>query len=139
MFGFAVVSSDDRPEADTSCEAALRNSVILTNVALAVVIGLQLVPGWGEFLLVQMPCAMIAATAGVRLFFVQHQSRTPLPGLDEWSYADGAARQLPSSRQAVAVLHRQHRPPSRPPPERPDSNYNLQRAHDEKPVFTTRR
>ena len=55
----------------------LRNSVILTNVALAVVIGLQCwFLGWGEFLLVQMPCAMIAATAGVWLFFVQHQSRT---------------------------------------------------------------
>ena len=72
----------------------LRNSVILTNVALAVVIGLQCwFLGWGEFLLVQMPCAMIAATAGVlavlRAAPVEDVYREDS---SEWSYADAALR-----------------------------------------------
>src|ERR671910_3468454 len=49
----------------------------------------------------------------------------------------GAARELlPEAAAALPVLHRQHRPPPRPPLERQKvPNYNLQRAHDENPIF----
>jgi omega-6 fatty acid desaturase (delta-12 desaturase) len=131
MIGPRLTSREKRPR--------LRNSVILTNVALAVVIGLQCwFLGWGEFLLVQMPCAMIAATAGVWLFFVQHQFEDVYwEDSSEWSYADAALRgsshlKLPKLLQFFTGnigLHHVHHLNARIP------NYNLQRAHDENPVF----
>ena len=57
MIGPRLTSPEKRPR--------LRNSVLLTNIALGVVLGLQIwLLGWFPFLLVQMPCAIIAATAG---------------------------------------------------------------------------
>jgi omega-6 fatty acid desaturase (delta-12 desaturase) len=50
-----------------------RNSVIWTNIALAAVIGwLILEIGWQAFLLVEIPILLIATSAGVWLFYVQH-------------------------------------------------------------------
>lgn len=49
-------------------------STILTNVGIAVpVVGLMWLLGIGPFLMVQVPITLMAATAGVWLFFVQHQ------------------------------------------------------------------
>src|SRR6202035_5988100 len=52
----------------------LRRSVIGTNVALAVLVGaLCWLLGWSNFLLVQAPTVLLAGSAGVWLFYVQHQ------------------------------------------------------------------
>ena len=77
--------------------------------------------GWQRFLLVQLPAALLAGSAGVWLFYVQHQfedvyweTRRPL----ELRRRGAAGQLLPEAAEGAAVLHRQHRPPSRPPPER---------------------
>jgi omega-6 fatty acid desaturase (delta-12 desaturase) len=117
----------------------LRNSVLLTNLALgAMVVGLCVLLGWQAFLLVQMPAAIIAATAGVWLFYVQHQFEDVYwESSDQWSYADAALRgssylKLPKVLQFftgnIGLHHVHHLSASVP-------NYNLQRAHDENPVF----
>ena len=53
----------------------MRRSVIATNIALVVVVGGALLrsSAGSEYLLVQMPTAILAGTAGVWLFYVQHQ------------------------------------------------------------------
>lgn len=131
MIGPRLTSRDKRQR--------LRNSVLLTNVALGVVIGGQiLLLGWLPFLLVQMPCAMIAATAGVWLFYVQHQFEDVYwENSGDWSYAEAGLRgsshlKLPKVLQFFTGnigLHHVHHLNARIP------NYNLQRAHDENPVF----
>ena len=66
MFGPRLWSRSMRPRQ--------RRSVIVTNFFLAVLVGRDLLArrlaGW---LLVQMPSAILAGTAGVWLFYVQHQ------------------------------------------------------------------
>ena len=68
----------------------IRRSIIYTNVALGVMLaGLCWLMGWKEFLLVQMPTAWIAGSAGVFLFFVQHQFEDAYwESSGDWSYAD---------------------------------------------------
>jgi acyl-lipid omega-6 desaturase (Delta-12 desaturase) len=57
-----------------SARPRLRRSVIATNIALAALVGgLCWLVGWREYLLVQMPTALLAGSAGVWLFYVQHQ------------------------------------------------------------------
>jgi omega-6 fatty acid desaturase (delta-12 desaturase) len=117
----------------------IRNSVILTNVAVgAMVTGLCLLLGWREYLLVQMPTALLAGSAGVFLFYVQHQFEDAYWETGEdWSYADAALRgssylKLPKILQFFTGnigLHHVHHLSARIP------NYNLQRAHDENPMF----
>jgi omega-6 fatty acid desaturase (delta-12 desaturase) len=117
----------------------VRNSVIQTNVALMLTIGLICwLFGWKEYLAVQLPTAMLAATVGVWLFYVQHQFEDPYwrEG-HEWSYADAALRgssylKLPKLLQFFTAnigLHHVHHLATRVP------NYHLQRAHDENPMF----
>lgn len=51
-----------------------RRSVLLTNLAIgAIIIGLSLGLGFTTYLLVQLPILLIAAGAGMWLFYVQHQ------------------------------------------------------------------
>jgi len=117
----------------------IRRSVIATNVALAVLVGgVCLLVGWREFLLIQMPTALLAGSAGVWLFYVQHQFEdTYWESADEWSYADAALRGsshlvLPKVLQFFTGnigLHHVHHLSARIP------NYNLQRAHDENEIF----
>jgi len=66
----------------------LRNSVLLTNLALGVSIAaLCLLLGWKEFMLVQLPAAYLAAAAGVWLFYVQHQfDRTEWERDGDWNF-----------------------------------------------------
>ena len=116
-----------------------RQSIILTNVALgAIVLGLSLLMGWQAYLLVQAPIILLAGAAGVWLFYVQHQFEdTYWQSADDWSYADAALRgssylKLPKVLQFFSGnigLHHVHHLSARIP------NYNLQRAHDENPVF----
>lgn len=67
-------------------------STMATNLALAVVFGGSIwILGVVPFLLVYLPTTMLAATAGVWLFYVQHQFEDThwAPG-DEWSHAVAA-------------------------------------------------
>jgi acyl-lipid omega-6 desaturase (Delta-12 desaturase) len=117
----------------------MRRSVIATNIALAVAIGaLCWVVGWRDFLLVQGPTIMLAGAAGIWLFYVQHQFEDAYwQGTGSWSYADAALRgssylKLPKVLQFFSGnigLHHVHHLNARIP------NYNLQRAHDETPMF----
>ncbi len=119
--------------------ARVKRSVRLTNVALAVVVGaVCFALGWQEVLLIQGPIALLAGAAGVWLFYVQHQFEDVYwENNGEWSYADAALRgssylKLPKVLQFFTGnigLHHVHHLSARIP------NYNLQRAHDENPVF----
>jgi acyl-lipid omega-6 desaturase (Delta-12 desaturase) len=115
------------------------HSVWLTNVALAVVLGaIFWVAGPVAWLEVQMPTAMLAGIAGVFLFYVQHQFEDAYWETGEqWDYADAALKgssylKLPKVLQFFSGnigLHHVHHLSAKIP------NYNLQRAHDESPIF----
>jgi omega-6 fatty acid desaturase (delta-12 desaturase) len=113
--------------------------ILGTDIAIVAVIGaLCVLFGWSEVLLVQLPPAMLAGATGVWLFYVQHQ----FEGVywqrhDSWSYSESALRgssylKLPSVLQFftgnIGLHHVHHMSPKIP-------NYNLQRAHDENPIF----
>ena len=56
----------------------IRRSVHFTNASLAVLIaGGCVLVGWRDFLLIEGPAAMIAGSAGIFLFYVQHQFEEP--------------------------------------------------------------
>lgn len=141
MFGFGpvfamiigprIVSKNARPR--------MRRSVLRTDVALALIVApLCWWIGWDNFLLVWAPGALLAGSAGIWLFYVQHQFEdTYWQRAEGWSYADAALRgssylRLPKVLQFFTGnigLHHVHHLSARVP------NYNLQRAHDENPVF----
>jgi acyl-lipid omega-6 desaturase (Delta-12 desaturase) len=113
--------------------------IVATDIAIVAILGgLGVLLGWLPVVLVQTPSAMLAGAAGVWLFYVQHQ----FEGVywqrnDDWSYAESALRgsshlKLPKVLQFFTGnigLHHVHHLSTRIP------NYNLQRAHDENPVF----
>jgi acyl-lipid omega-6 desaturase (Delta-12 desaturase) len=122
-----------------SARPRIRRSVLGTDVVLAVLIGaICWLVGWETFLLVQMPPALLAGSAGIWLFYVQHQFEdTYWQSTDEWSYGEAALRgsshlKLPRTLQFFTAnigLHHVHHLNARIP------NYNLQRAHDENPFL----
>jgi omega-6 fatty acid desaturase (delta-12 desaturase) len=131
MVGPRLVARSARPR--------MRNSVLGTDVALAVLVGsLCWSIGWLQFLVVWAPPALLAGSAGIWLFYVQHQFEDAYwqSGAD-WNYADAALHgssylRLPKLLQFFTGnigLHHVHHLNSRIP------NYNLQRAHDENPMF----
>jgi omega-6 fatty acid desaturase (delta-12 desaturase) len=117
-----------------------RNSILGTNLALVVLIGaICWLIGWQAYVLIQLPTAWLAASAGVWLFYVQHQFEdTYWRDGEEWSYADAALRgssylKLPKLLQFFTGnigLHHVHHLSARVP------NYYLQRAHDSTPIFS---
>jgi omega-6 fatty acid desaturase (delta-12 desaturase) len=131
LVGPRLVPRDARPR--------MRRSVLGTNLALALLVGvLCWLIGWSDFLLVQFPTVMLAGSAGIWLFYVQHQFEDAYwQEAGDWSYADAALRgssylKLPKVLQFFSGnigLHHVHHLNSRIP------NYNLQRAHDENPIF----
>ena len=72
----------------------IKRSVILTNLALAVLIGgLCWLLGWREYLLVQVPIIWLAGAGGVFLFYVQHQFEdTYWESSTDWTFTDAALR-----------------------------------------------
>ncbi|HZK15711.1 MAG TPA: fatty acid desaturase [Solirubrobacterales bacterium] len=116
-----------------------RRSVLATNLALAIVIGaIVWLAGPQAWLLVQMPIAILAGTVGVFMFYVQHQFEDVYwESSEHWSYADAALRgssylKLPKLLQFFSGnigLHHVHHLSAKIP------NYNLQRTHDENPIF----
>jgi acyl-lipid omega-6 desaturase (Delta-12 desaturase) len=117
----------------------MRRSVLGTDVVLVAVTGvLCWLIGWERFLLVWAPPALLAGSLGIWLFYVQHQFEDAYWQCGEdWDYADAALRgssylKLPKVMQFFTGnigLHHVHHLNARIP------NYNLQRAHDENPVF----
>jgi acyl-lipid omega-6 desaturase (Delta-12 desaturase) len=122
-----------------SARPRIRRNVIATNIALAALVGgLCWLVGWRDYLLVQLPSALLAGSAGIWLFYVQHQFEdTYWQSAGDWSYADAALRgsshlKLPKLLQFFTGnigLHHVHHLSTRVP------NYNLQRAHDHNPIF----
>jgi omega-6 fatty acid desaturase (delta-12 desaturase) len=117
----------------------IRNAVYATNAVVVVLIGgLCWLIGWQQYLEIQVPILMISGAAGIWLFYVQHQFEDAYwESAQVWSYADAALRgssylKLPKVLQFFTGnigLHHVHHLSARIP------NYNLQRAHDDNPIF----
>jgi omega-6 fatty acid desaturase (delta-12 desaturase) len=117
----------------------LRRSVLRTNVAVAAMVaGMCWLVGWRDYLIVQMSVALLAGSAGVWLFYVQHQFEdTYWEHKGEWSFTAAALHgsshlALPGVLRFFTSnigLHHVHHLNARIP------SYNLQRAHDENPEF----
>jgi omega-6 fatty acid desaturase (delta-12 desaturase) len=131
MIGPRLWSSQMRPRQ--------RRSVIVTNIVLAILIAaIVSIVGPQGWLLVQIPTAILAGTLGVFMFYVQHQFEDVYwETSDRWNYADAALQgssylKLPKLLQFFTGnigLHHVHHLSAKIP------NYNLQRAHDESPIF----
>ncbi len=141
MFGLGpVIAMVVGPRIATRAQRPrMRHSVLSTDaVLIALVVGLCWLMGWQSFLLVWAPPAMLAGSIGIWLFYVQHQFEDAYwQSGAEWDYADAALRgssylKLPKVLQFFTGnigLHHVHHLNARIP------NYNLQRAHDENPIF----
>lgn len=122
-----------------NARSRLKRSTWITNVVLfALITGLCVLVGPMNYLLAQLPAAAIAGSAGVFLFYVQHQFEdTYWENTDSWSYADAALRgssylKLPQPFQFFTGnigLHHIHHLSARVP------NYKLQAAHDNVEIF----
>jgi acyl-lipid omega-6 desaturase (Delta-12 desaturase) len=111
----------------------LRRAVIRTNVIVLFLVGAACVwLGPLDYLLIQWPAAWLAGSAGIFLFYVQHQFEDAYwESADSWSFADAAVRGS-SYLRLPAILrffsgnigyHHVHHLSVRIP------NYNLRRAH----------
>jgi acyl-lipid omega-6 desaturase (Delta-12 desaturase) len=117
----------------------IRNAVYATNAVLVVLVAaLCWLIGWQHFLEIQVPILMISGASGIWLFYVQHQFEDAYwESAGDWTYADAALRgssylKLPKVLQFFTGnigLHHVHHLSARIP------NYNLQRAHDDNPIF----
>lgn len=116
-----------------------RFSVHWTNamiVATLAAVGLLL--GFRETVLVQLPITLLASSAGVWLFYVQHQFEdTYWEHHPDWQYAIAALQgssyyKLPKVLQwftgNIGLHHIHHLSPKIP-------NYNLQKCHDDNPLL----
>jgi omega-6 fatty acid desaturase (delta-12 desaturase) len=141
MFGVGpVIAMMVGPRIPTrSQRQRMRRSVLSTDLALAVTIGLLCwLMGWQTFLLIWAPPAMLAGAVGIWLFYVQHQFEGAYwKSSGEWEYADAALRgssylRLPKIAEFFTGnigFHHVHHLNARIP------NYNLKRAHEANPVF----
>ncbi len=116
-----------------------RRSVTWTNLALAGwAIGMSLVFGVKAYLLIQLLVIAVASSAGVWLFYVQHQFEdTYWERGDNWDYTAAALQgssfyKLPRVLQwfsgNIGFHHIHHLSPRVP-------NYNLERCHKSNPLF----
>ncbi len=116
-----------------------QRSVWLTNLAVVAFVGaLCFAFGWQTVLFVELPLVILAGSVGIWLFYVQHQfDDTYWERTDEWSFTDAALRgsshlSLPKVLQFfsgnIGFHHVHHLNPKIP-------NYNLERAHEEQPMF----
>ncbi len=141
MFGLGSIYSTilmQRVPTPAARNRMVRN-VMLTNVAVVVfVAALCFAFGWQTVLFVELPLVVLAGSTGIWLFYVQHQfDDTYWERTDEWSFNDAAVRgsshlALPKVLQFfsgnIGFHHVHHLNPKIP-------NYNLQRAHEEQPMF----
>jgi omega-6 fatty acid desaturase (delta-12 desaturase) len=117
----------------------MRRAVIRTNViVLLLVTAVCMWIGPLDYLLIQWPAAWMAGSAGIFLFYVQHQFEDAYwKSADSWSFADAAIRGS-SYLRLPAILrfftgnigyHHVHHLNARVP------NYNLRRAHNALEMF----
>lgn len=116
-----------------------RFSVWSTNLAiLAIVAGFSIWIGFGAVFLIYFPAMFIAASAGIGLFYAQHQFENAYwTTHKEWDYATAAIRGCSYFKLNPVLqwftgnigLHHVHHLGPRIP------NYNLQRCHEENRVF----
>ncbi len=114
-------------------------SIMLTNVGIAAMaLAMHGLIGWKAYVLIQLPMLIMACSAGVWLFYVQHQ----FEGVywereDDWDYVTEALKgssfyKLPKVLQwftgNIGYHHIHHLSPRIP-------NYMLQRCHDENVLF----
>jgi acyl-lipid omega-6 desaturase (Delta-12 desaturase) len=142
MFGLGPIylfAIAHRFVAATSTGRRERQGVYLTNLAaLAIVLLLAWLIGWQALLLVHLPILFISSTAGVWLFYVQHQFEdTYWENHPDWKYAIAALQgssyyKLPKVLQwftgNIGLHHIHHLSPKIP-------NYNLQRCYDANPLL----
>jgi omega-6 fatty acid desaturase (delta-12 desaturase) len=141
MFGFGpIIAMMIGPRIATRAQRPrMRHSVLLTDLAIAAIVGvLWWLIGWRDLLLVWAPPALLAGSAGIWLFYVQHQFEDAYwERGEDWRYLDAALRgssylKLPRVLQFftgnIGLHHLHHLNPRIP-------NYNLQAAHDENPMF----
>jgi len=116
-----------------------RYSVYLTNLALILICaGLCWLFGWKAYLLLQLTVMMVAGSAGVWLFYVQHQFEGVYwQRRDQWDYAQAALQgssfyKLPRLLQwfsgNIGFHHIHHLSPRIP-------NYHLEKCHKSEPLF----
>ena len=116
-----------------------RWSAMRTNLALAgIVVAASLTIGIKAYLMIQLPVMMVAGSAGVWLFYVQHQfENTYWERHGEWSYVRHALEgssfyRLPRILQwfsgNIGFHHVHHLSPRIP-------NYYLQKCHESHPMF----
>jgi acyl-lipid omega-6 desaturase (Delta-12 desaturase) len=127
------------PPRGASAGARQIASVWLTNGAILAVGGVfAALIGLPAVLLLYLPAYYLAALAGIWLFYVQHQfEETYWEGHDQWDYATAAIAGSSYFRLPLVLrwltgnigLHHVHHLGPRIP------NYNLQRCHDENPLF----
>ena len=114
-------------------------NVHATNAIIAaLVVGLGLLVGFRELMLIWLPVFLISGSAGVWLFYVQHQFEDAYwRGAPEWDYATAAVAgssyfRLPKVLQwftgNIGFHHVHHLSPKIP-------NYRLERCHRENPTF----
>jgi acyl-lipid omega-6 desaturase (Delta-12 desaturase) len=131
VIGPRIVAKGARPR--------MRRSVLATDAALAVIVGLLVwLLGWRDYLLVVGPPALLAGSIGIWLFYVQHQFEDAYwTAKEDWSFTD-AALQGSSYLRLPALLrfctgnigyHHIHHLNAQVP------SYNLKRAHDRIPAF----
>ena len=112
-----------------------------TNLAvLAMAAGLTCLLGLKTYLVLQLGILAVAGTAGVWLFYVQHQFEGVYwERRDEWDYCTAALKgssfyKLPKVLQwfsgSIGFHHIHHLSPRIP-------NYNLERCHRAEPLFQT--
>ncbi len=117
----------------------VRWSTIRTNAALVgIVSAASLTIGLKAYLMIQLPIMIVASSAGVWLFYVQHQfENTYWERHEEWNYVrhalDGSSfYKLPRILQwfsgNIGFHHVHHLSPRIP-------NYNLQKCHESHPMF----
>ena len=112
-----------------------RNSVLFTNVAIAAIVTvMSLTLGFQNYLLIQLPIIIMAASAGMWLFYVQHQyedvywSRHQSWDLTKSGLEGSSYYKLPKVLQWIVGnigLHHIHHVKANIP------NYNLQRCYNE--------
>ncbi|AXI10801.1 fatty acid desaturase [Oceanobacillus zhaokaii] len=114
-----------------------RLNTYLINASIVVIYALLIwAIGWQAFLIIQLPILMIAGSAGIWLFYVQHQFEDSyFENEDEWDYVkaavDGSSYyKLPKVLEwitgSIGYHHVHHLAPRVP-------NYNLEKAHESTP------
>lgn len=137
MFLFLIWQRISKPKAGLR----ERLSVYWTNLALALIaVGLAWAFGWKAYLVIQLTVLMVAGSAGVWLFYVQHQFEGVYWERGEnWDYATAALQgssfyKLPKVLQwfsgNIGFHHIHHLSPRIP-------NYNLEKCHQAEPLFQT--